>query len=860
MEFLRKIAGPRKNQRPKATPYTKDQRFNKFKETFENLLELWQSSDFSHIAFKIPIIGHVQLLTDLLIDEERIASTTGPLVVNSQLVNNPCMHFAIRQSVFPNLAQIAQQSSNDICREILKCFAIITEMDDDELLNDPSVIASFKGLLRFVASSSDRQLLQQDLARLLFSIANKFKIKKRILHTWFDEETLVYRTVCADGEVGSFARTGLLLLIEAAITWEPLELWLANDSDMGILMSCGLGALYSQLSSKLTIDYSNRNQTAELLTPERAKKEPRDSEIKSSESPDFLLHLGEFLTYLAFWQDILSNCQSEIIRKSLLIRFEQFFLAQVLYPSLVDSLDLEAPSAVAVLTYVRALLENLQHPEIVEVIINYLFGEQLGPSSTTTHKSHARRATNDLLSMIENGEDLNDFENMAPSLFSLADVIIANLDSKSPQSVAATLKLVSTLLRKNCSLVYSRLLRIVRIPDKMTHESATIGRHMKEMELLLALTDMSDQTSSQSYASYLRDSLLTLEIHPCHIEPDDFSDGKKRIEISKSLATYHSIKSDSPFLKGLLRLFSTFLENAVDVNLILTRILVDLASCKYRTLDGWLLFGTDASWLESGEDNGEFASDVNDTRLNDSLSDSGSSDYGIVSSPAVKRSRQTPVWRKLPPFLASFRALSARIQQYQGEIDELPKLLEERRRAFLEYENSEAPNLERQALSKRSSTLFKRMPTSYFVTAIRGFSSPMRKSSIDSSTPTPVQRTPHQGTTTPITQNSILSTENSPIDAHLTRTSQRIRVLRPTNLAIDMSLLNLALKRNPEDIFMASPTLSEISVSGSGDESAGKDITISHLLNNIVIFQEFIKELAAIIQTRRALYENVKLI
>ena len=53
-----------------------------------------------------------------------------------------------------------------------------------------------------------------------------------------------------------------------------------------------------------------------------------DAELTGS--PDFQASLMTFLSYLAFWQDILEQCPSEDVKLTLLEHFKLLFLQQLL--------------------------------------------------------------------------------------------------------------------------------------------------------------------------------------------------------------------------------------------------------------------------------------------------------------------------------------------------------------------------------------------------------------------------------------------------------------------------------------------------------------------------------------------------
>jgi hypothetical protein len=48
-------------------------------------------------------------------------------------------------------------------------------------------------------------------------------------------------------------------------------------------------------------------------------------------TPDFQSHLLTFLSYLAFWQDVLEHCRSVDVRITLIDHFQALFLIQLLF-------------------------------------------------------------------------------------------------------------------------------------------------------------------------------------------------------------------------------------------------------------------------------------------------------------------------------------------------------------------------------------------------------------------------------------------------------------------------------------------------------------------------------------------------
>lgn len=186
----------------------------------------------------------------------------------------------------------------------------------------------------------------------LFSLATKIRLNPDTLPLWFakrgdrrpsadlnerfagitnkEDFPLFYFLldyVHHDGRVGDFARTGLLYIIESASSSKALETWIV-ESDLATIMASGLGALYSQLSRKLIIAYSEDDIPPAL----RFSDYRQDGSLGAvrSDSVEFRTHLDTFLSYMAFWQDVLEHCHSNEVRQTLLDHFRVLFIQQLL--------------------------------------------------------------------------------------------------------------------------------------------------------------------------------------------------------------------------------------------------------------------------------------------------------------------------------------------------------------------------------------------------------------------------------------------------------------------------------------------------------------------------------------------------
>ena len=146
--------------------------------------------------------------------------------------------------------------------------------------------------------------------------------------------------------MGDFARTGLLYLSETAAKSKPLETWMI-ESDLAPQMASGLGALYSRLSRHFP-----PLEDTEKALPILALSDLPESEGSPRDTREhFQQNMREFLAYLAFWQDTLNHCKSAEVSDTLLDHFQVLFVQQLLYPSLLESSDVDGGSTAAVIAH-----------------------------------------------------------------------------------------------------------------------------------------------------------------------------------------------------------------------------------------------------------------------------------------------------------------------------------------------------------------------------------------------------------------------------------------------------------------------------------------------------------------------------
>ncbi|KAF8466635.1 Retinoic acid induced 16-like protein-domain-containing protein [Kalaharituber pfeilii] len=685
-------------QRRKEQPHASgpEQRIARFKRhTWRNARE---HDEISQDFFR----EYIKRLTDMLIEEEKRP-------------DRHCMTFAYEQQIYIALSKIGQGARLDVVKEVITTFSTLVDTEDENFLGQESFAHS---LMDFLRRTSERLSpnFSNEFVELLFNISAKIRQAPSILPIWFnymspaergeDYETLgpqqrfagvtnkdefplfylLIEFVYSEGRVGDFARTGLLYIIEAAKPGSDLEKWMV-ESDLATLMASGLGALYSQLSRKLVMTYPEKEQPTILTLSDYSASE-LTYEAEASTSPEFQTHLETFLSYLIFWQDVLNHCKSVEMKQTLLDHFRILFLQQLLYPSLLESSDIDGGSAVAVLTYVRVILDTLEHPEIINLILSYLMAlpEQLptpikGPPTPSVAR---RRKSLDLLTEAAKADS-----KPSPDLFNLVDLILTSLKSRSQQTVAATLRLVSIILRKHHAYSIGTMLKVARLEEGAPDR--TIGAHNKEMKLLFSMVQkigVEDDSGTDAYEMYLKDNLELLECHPCSAKalaiknPQEGAREMKREGDTgkgpKDLYT-HTLRLDDPLLKSVVELLSTFFSNSVETNLILTCVIVDLASCCYMKPEGWLLF--DPAYYEYDDDADDFdewEELIEEAEMGDGVLE----ELERKQMRGLRRARKEPGCRKIPPVLEVLQGLTTQIMAYKREIPDLDGKLCERKNAF----------------------------------------------------------------------------------------------------------------------------------------------------------------------------------
>ena len=471
----------------------------------------------------------------------------------------------------------------------------------DFVRKNSSVISAFSG--EHGSSGQD----EGDLIELLFLIATKIRLDPDILPAWFyperdalsDEEPtpskkafvgvtrknafplfyLLIEYVYHDGRAGDFSRTGLLYLTETASKSKNLEKWMI-ESDLATIMASGLGALYSRLPRRLP-SLDELEHLPPIISLSDYILPPSAFGFSSF---DFQHNLEAFLSYLLFWQDTLNHCSSAEVADTLSDHFEVLFLQQLLYPSLLESTDVEGGSTACVITYLYRILAALDHPALVQRTLQYLlaFSEE-----SSKRPSHPRRAARMSLSRRKSLNQLaalaEAHENPSPELFNLRDLIVMGLKSKHPETVVATLKLLCIILQKHHDHVRTSLY----IPEPF-EDGIPLWKMPTLNNQLQRLFAYSSQIGKhpgleEGYSNILADISRQLETHSCspHVtEPE---------QVISTTGQQQMLAHNCALRREMAALLTTFFANPTMTNLALTETIISLACCKFISLHAWLL-------------------------------------------------------------------------------------------------------------------------------------------------------------------------------------------------------------------------------------------------------------------------------
>jgi hypothetical protein len=548
---------------------------------------------------------------------------------------------------------------------------------------------------------------------------------------------------------------------------------------------------------------------------------------------------------------------------------------------MLESSDVDGGSSVAVLTYLRRILDKLDNAELVHLILQYLLAlpEQARPQSPTAIK---RRTS---LFLLTQPEDEDDRPN--PALFNLVDLLQGSISSTNPQTVIAALKLATVILGKNHPYAIDTLLQTT--PSHRTQPARTHGALDAETETYLALAEDigGSHGLDEAYESHLQDALRLIESHVCSSESLTLSGlGGSSVPPTKLTTasagprdvSSHSINLDDTFMNHMLSTLPTFLTNNVEVNLALTEAIITIVSCPQLHLEGWA--AVDPAYYDFSECEAEDVTIPEALRL-------------------LKAARRHPKWAQqhAPLFLSRLQCVQQDLQSLREIVPDLDQLIATRKQAFkLHEEISEAiqnasnrpgrPSVDSPAPfnagtpSQKLAAIPQRMydgasPSSPSRSlSPRGRATGPDRRTAPTSSPGPSilgQYAP--GLTSP---GSGSPSRSRPLSGEIRRVSggdERRTETAPQALLDDVvetansaalakrikfPINSLAGKKSEDGDSSGVDTDGESSVGSDGEERDQREVSLGHILTNVVILQEFVLELVAIMQVRASMFGEVR--
>lgn len=772
-----------------------------------------------------------------------------------------CLQYAASNQIYVTVTRAAIVSHNEaLIHSTITLLATLVDSEEEDFLSSQPFAKSLMRLVTRVVDTGNI-LLELDtetaILELLFTVAAKIRLQPAILPVWFassakpeldyanvkekkgfvgisqkDDFPLCYLLIDRvhhDGRIGDFARTGLLYIFEATGRSVDLENWVIS-SDLPTLMASGLGALYSQLSRELSILHPDATLPAVLAMSDYSTTHPRAT-AESAFSDRHKSHMTTFLSYLAFWQDVLDHCRSPEVKQTLLDHFQILFLQQLLYPSILQSSDTDAGSSVAVLTYVTTILSALDYPDLVHNILAYLLAIRDAPTPADMERKPQRRPSEPphspkavkrreslmLLAATENPEDA-----VEPELFNLIDLVSNSLSSNNSSTVYAALSLASTIINRQKKYAFGTLLKSHDVSnDGMTR---TAGAHEIEIEKYSDLAmSLHELGIDEAYAGLAEDVRLTIEAQMFASQP---SPDHGASSIAGSVNVY-VLRREDAFMRLVSALLRTFFTNSVDVNLALTQVLISVAACIDIRLDIW--FTLDAAQYS-------FDGAVSGSKKSwQSLLDE---DEEIALSDLQQASRR-PTWSedRAPVIYNVLRSLAGELASVRESVPNLDQLISGRKN-MLQAASLDAPVPDPHSLSGSP------MPTHLHPVATK----PQPRGHSRASSTSSVVRGRRQATDT--TASADHSSAASPIGERSVADHDGQATSKASSHARKPSR-SIFQPPPPE-----TPSTTDVLMQKIGFEvdSAGNErsASLNHVLTNVVVLQEFVLELVAVLQVRAA--------
>lgn len=531
----------------------------------------------------------INTLTSVLKEEQKLAS-------NEQI--DVCAKWFLKEGGLNAVAKNIKNVPGWLYLNIFALFRTLFDSDHEMIIRDKELIQSTTIFLQNMTNLNLDRPQEEDFAQLLFIMVSKIKANPEVVKEWLkvvensnnsrsyqDEFPLFYLLldyVYHDGNVGEYARTGLLYLVDLISISKDIETWVL-ESDLCTLIASGLGALYSQLNrgvwkleslcSELPAVVSLSHDTDPAVANQKAK----------NDSKKYKVHVENFISYLQFWQDMINYCQSEKLKERLLAHFDVLFVRQLLYPSIVQSTDNEGSNySVPTLTVFRHILEILDHNELSDTILKYFTGhsEQRQPAKVNS-------TDNQLLT--DDNDDV---------LLTLRDVILSCLVSEKEKLQLVGLQLLSVLIRKFYPYILGTVITAAHTTTtgKSDEQQKNVSESLciKELSILQQIKQDIESQDHGSIQAYESDIEIRISNFPFPLPnqlkallPEERL-RRRDLPINKNLYM-HAVRPDDNLLTKCYQMLLDFFSNSTEINIALTGVFIDLGTCGWCTLRSWLL-------------------------------------------------------------------------------------------------------------------------------------------------------------------------------------------------------------------------------------------------------------------------------
>ncbi|EMD92985.1 hypothetical protein COCC4DRAFT_169892 [Bipolaris maydis ATCC 48331] len=809
MDFWVRLLGGSSQKKKQIAPNNPQQRLARFRQRYNQVLQAWQKA--TNLASDREALGNIrrgfQALTAILSDESRSPAP------------HMCLQFAAAQQIYTAVSKIAATAHDEgTVRDAVAFYNALIDSEEEDFLENDVFAASLMNFIdRTIGSGSIGigEDIEADIVELLFGIAAKIRLQPEILHVWFT-------TTSADSQrrllnqKADFA--GVTQKEDFPLCYQLID-HVHHEGRIGDFARTGL--LYIFESASRSIDLEQWIVNSDLPT---------------------LMATG------------LGALYSQMSR----------------YPSLLESSDADGGSSVAVLTYLRHILDGLDHPELVHMMLQYLLALLDYTTSTAPRSPAAVKRRQSLMLLSATDKDDDKFN---PSLFNLVDLVLGSTASRNPQTVTAALKLTTVILSKNHSYALGSLVKVMAIHHKEHHR--TVGSLNKELEMYLNVAvDLAGlEGVDEAYDSYLKDVLSLLESHPCSLKTIGIPSmsGKNQgyfdsTEASARDVDPHHLLPEDPLFQTMIDLLLTFLTNDVETNLALTEAIITLGTCSQLRLEGWLSVDPADYHFENNN--------------------SGVESFSNENLRAMYMAERLPNWNPAatPQLLACLQQLQAQVNALRSDIKDWDEQVASRKDTFRIHQDIEEESKMSTPQSKSvrapsetpAGSWTPQIPKHVLdppKTPSRAQSPRGRKEALAASRNTP------GGSPVPSRYGG-QTLVGSPARAASPLSVQNVSILQPSLMSdVDASIAQIRMNQfgkrrirfrraaGSKEVevmlskFQPPPKEPSEDTTDSAEEREEDDIreaSLMHIITNVVILQNFVLELVALMQVRASLFNEVK--